>query len=112
MVSVDGVKVAVRKKQKVSQELRTLREISNDRFSLNVMVNQIFRRVKAVQFDYFGCGKRYTLFTSESLSVLEPIHLSHTQRKEWTWDESKMMIMQDPIYRLVILPLPFRPLTL
>lgn len=23
------------------------------------------------------------------------------QRKEWAWDENKMMIMQDPIYRLV-----------
>lgn len=23
------------------------------------------------------------------------------QRKEWTWDENKMMIMQDPIYRSV-----------
>lgn len=22
-----------------------------------------------------------------------------TQKKEWTWDESKMMVMQDPIYR-------------
>ncbi len=21
------------------------------------------------------------------------------QKKEWTWDESKMMVMQDPIYR-------------
>lgn len=29
------------------------------------------------------------------------LYLSHThlQRKEWTWDENKMMIMQDPIYR-------------
>lgn len=69
-------------------------------------------RAKAVQFDCIGCGKHYTLFTSEALSVLEPIHLSHTQRKEWTWDESKMMIMQDPIYRLVTPPLPFRLFTL
>ena len=23
----------------------------------------------------------------------------YPQKKEWTWDESKMMVMQDPIYR-------------
>ncbi|XP_066520270.1 carboxyl-terminal PDZ ligand of neuronal nitric oxide synthase protein isoform X1 [Hoplias malabaricus] len=47
MVSVDGVKVVLRKKKK-----------------------QTLRREK------------------------------HYKKKEWTWDESKMMVMQDPIYRI------------
>lgn len=27
--------------------------------------------------------------------------LPHVQRKEWTWDESKMVVMHDPVYRYV-----------
>lgn len=33
--------------------------------------------------------------------MLNHDNLFYTQRKEWTWDESKMLIMHDPIYRLV-----------
>lgn len=44
-------------------------------------------------------GSTHNLLAEEVISVCN--HLSHSQRKEWTWDESKMMIMQDPIYRSV-----------
>lgn len=30
------------------------------------------------------------------------------QRKEWTWDESKMVVMHDPVYRYVAGDLPAR----
>lgn len=62
MVSVDGVKVTLRKKQKVKPF---------------VIVARVLK-----------CGFMTTV-------------LSLPQRKEWAWDESKMMIMQDPIYRSV-----------
>lgn len=36
-----------------------------------------------------GCGQAWL------------IHLQFLllQKKEWTWDETKMLVMQDPIYR-------------
>ncbi|TNN76835.1 hypothetical protein EYF80_012888 [Liparis tanakae] len=33
------------------------------------------------------------------LSRHAPRRTHVVQKKEWTWDESKMMVMQDPIYR-------------
>ncbi|XP_049335315.1 carboxyl-terminal PDZ ligand of neuronal nitric oxide synthase protein isoform X2 [Astyanax mexicanus] len=55
MVSVDGVKVVLRKKKKVRRSRWGLEEQDNFQKQL---------------------------------------------KKEWTWDESKMMVMQDPIYRI------------
>ncbi|GCB64166.1 hypothetical protein scyTo_0014734 [Scyliorhinus torazame] len=62
MVSVDGVKVLLRKKKKMVKSLEAKDED---------------RRVTPTSF---------------WMTLL---------KKEWTWDESKMMIMQDPIYRSV-----------
>ncbi|XP_072540458.1 carboxyl-terminal PDZ ligand of neuronal nitric oxide synthase protein isoform X2 [Salminus brasiliensis] len=55
MVSVDGVKVVLRKKKKETR-----------------------------------AGRREERGASHG----------RTEKKEWTWDESKMMVMQDPIYRI------------
>ncbi|XP_019396530.1 PREDICTED: carboxyl-terminal PDZ ligand of neuronal nitric oxide synthase protein-like isoform X3 [Crocodylus porosus] len=66
VVSVDGVKVILRKKQKVG-----LRAPPGHRQGL------------ASSF----CG------------VLCPLS-SPLQRKEWSWDESKMLVMHDPVYRI------------
>uniref|UniRef100_A0A8B9L914 Carboxyl-terminal PDZ ligand of neuronal nitric oxide synthase protein n=1 Tax=Astyanax mexicanus TaxID=7994 RepID=A0A8B9L914_ASTMX len=57
MVSVDGVKVVLRKKKKVRRSRWGLEEQDNFQKQL-------------------------------------------VPKKEWTWDESKMMVMQDPIYRI------------
>ncbi|XP_048395000.1 carboxyl-terminal PDZ ligand of neuronal nitric oxide synthase protein isoform X2 [Stegostoma tigrinum] len=61
MVSVDGVKVLLRKKKKMTRSLEAKDED---------------RRVTPTSF---------------WMTLL---------KKEWTWDESKMLIMQDPIYRI------------
>uniref|UniRef100_UPI00398E6D3E carboxyl-terminal PDZ ligand of neuronal nitric oxide synthase protein isoform X2 n=1 Tax=Pristiophorus japonicus TaxID=55135 RepID=UPI00398E6D3E len=61
MVSVDGVKVLLRKKKKMAKSLEAKDED---------------RRVTPTSF---------------WMTLL---------KKEWTWDESKMLIMQDPIYRI------------
>ncbi|XP_043555766.1 carboxyl-terminal PDZ ligand of neuronal nitric oxide synthase protein isoform X2 [Chiloscyllium plagiosum] len=61
MVSVDGVKVLLRKKKKMTKSLEAKDED---------------RRVTPTSF---------------WMTLL---------KKEWTWDESKMLIMQDPIYRI------------
>ncbi|XP_078263890.1 carboxyl-terminal PDZ ligand of neuronal nitric oxide synthase protein isoform X2 [Rhinoraja longicauda] len=61
MVSVDGVKVLLRKKKKMMKNLAAKEED---------------RRVTPTTF---------------WMTLL---------KKEWTWDESKMLIMQDPIYRI------------
>ncbi|XP_078074250.1 carboxyl-terminal PDZ ligand of neuronal nitric oxide synthase protein isoform X2 [Mustelus asterias] len=61
MVSVDGVKVLLRKKKKIAKSLEAKDEA---------------RRVTPTSF---------------WMTLL---------KKEWTWDESKMLIMQDPIYRI------------
>ncbi|XP_072919632.1 carboxyl-terminal PDZ ligand of neuronal nitric oxide synthase protein isoform X3 [Hemitrygon akajei] len=61
MVSVDGVKVLLRKKKKMIKSLEAKDED---------------RRVTPTSF---------------WMTLL---------KKEWTWDESKMLIMQDPIYRI------------
>uniref|UniRef100_A0A672FE68 Carboxyl-terminal PDZ ligand of neuronal nitric oxide synthase protein n=1 Tax=Salarias fasciatus TaxID=181472 RepID=A0A672FE68_SALFA len=37
---------------------------------------------------------------SQMNAVLMNGFVSFQQKKEWTWDESKMMVMQDPIYRI------------
>lgn len=65
VVSVDGVKVVLRKKQKV--------------ISL----------------------KQYICKTEARNSYWTFMITPRLQRKEWTWDENKMLIMQDPIYRRV-----------
>lgn len=69
MVSVDGVKVTLRKKQKVKHFLVSV-----------------------------SCNWR------QKVQLIDK-SLSHGQRKEWAWDENKMMIMQDPIYRWVMPPI-------
>lgn len=61
MVSVDGVKVLLRKKKKMVK---------------NLEAKEDDRRVTPTTF---------------WMTLL---------KKEWTWDESKMLIMQDPIYRI------------
>lgn len=67
MVSVDGVKVTLRKKQKVKRFVVVVCDLS--------------------------CGRQGVQLHDGRLSL--------PQRKEWAWDENKMMIMQDPIYRWV-----------
>ncbi|XP_007893849.1 carboxyl-terminal PDZ ligand of neuronal nitric oxide synthase protein isoform X3 [Callorhinchus milii] len=61
MVSVDGVKVLLRKKKKITKSLESKDED---------------RRVTPTSF---------------WMTLL---------KKEWTWDESQMLVMQDPIYRI------------
>ncbi|XP_029085121.1 uncharacterized protein C1orf226 homolog isoform X3 [Monodon monoceros] len=36
----------------------------------------------------------------EIVAAMRRIRLLLLQKKEWTWDESKMLVMQDPIYRI------------
>ncbi|XP_069793911.1 carboxyl-terminal PDZ ligand of neuronal nitric oxide synthase protein-like [Narcine bancroftii] len=61
MVSVDGVKILLRKKKKMVKSLET---------------------------------------KDEDMRVTPTSFWMTLLKKEWTWDESKMLIMQDPIYRI------------
>ncbi|CAF98103.1 unnamed protein product, partial [Tetraodon nigroviridis] len=65
VVSVDGVKVNLRKKKKVCSFLPSL-------------------------FAFFHHRSLFLLSFESFLQL----------KKEWTWDESKMLVMQDPIYRI------------
>ncbi|KAI9546054.1 hypothetical protein NQZ68_031345 [Dissostichus eleginoides] len=85
VVSVDGVRVGLRKKKKevvIDPPLDYLadRGENGDFESRNVKSD----------------GQQ-SIYISESLGGEERPEIG---RKEWTWDESKMMVMQDPIYSL------------